>query len=117
MTNYFPEYPWPCKCCGKDNIDPDLVRRLNEARAIAGIPFVITSGCRCEARNAAVGGKPDSAHLAGMAADIACQRSTDRFRMVQALMIAGFTRIEISPRHIHVDLDKTKVADVLWLAA
>jgi uncharacterized protein YcbK (DUF882 family) len=117
MTDYFPEYPWPCKCgCNKDNHHPELVQRLNDARQIARIPFVITSACRCEKKNAEVGGKPDSAHLAGYAADIACQRSSDRFIMVQALMIAGFRRIECGPKHIHVDIDPTKVADVLWLA-
>lgn len=116
MVNYFPEEPWACKCgCGFDKIDEGLVQKLQEARAMAKIPFVITSACRCEEQNKKVGGKEKSAHLRGLAVDIACQRSTDRFLMVQCLMIAGFSRIEVAPRHIHVDMMPEAPQNVLWI--
>lgn len=49
-----------------------LANRLEKVRAILGHPLTITSGYRCPALNAAVGGVGDSAHLHGLAADIVC---------------------------------------------
>ena len=49
-----------------------LARTLEKVRAILGHPLQITSGYRCPALNAAVGGVGDSAHLYGLAADILC---------------------------------------------
>ena len=52
-----------------DGVEPDwdLVMRLDQARAIAEIPFVITSGIRSDEHNAMVGGSPSSSHLTGNA--------------------------------------------------
>lgn len=43
---------------------------LEPARVSFGAPIYITSGYRCPALNAAVGGKPTSQHLRGEAADL-----------------------------------------------
>ena len=43
---------------------------LEPARTAFGAPIYITSGYRCPALNAAVGGKPTSQHLRGEAADL-----------------------------------------------
>jgi uncharacterized protein YcbK (DUF882 family) len=116
MPDYFPEKPWGCNCgCGRYGVDAELIHRLNSARGIAKVPFQVTSSLRCPDKNAAVGGAANSAHLTGHAVDISCRRSADRYVMVQALMIAGFTRIEVAPAHIHVDVDPTKPHNVLWL--
>jgi len=58
---------------GEPGIEPDegLVRMLDEARHVSGIPYQITSGLRTKEHNAAVGGAPTSAHLTGHAVDIA----------------------------------------------
>ena len=50
-------------------MDTWLMMALDRARADAGVPFVVTSGWRSVAHNAAVGGAGDSAHLAGHAVD------------------------------------------------
>ena len=49
-----------------------LARTLEKVRDILGHPLTITSGYRCPALNAAVGGVGDSAHLHGLAADFVC---------------------------------------------
>ena len=60
-----------CKCgCGYANPHPELVRRLQGLRGDIGRPVVILSGCRCKAHNLSVGGRPQSYHLFGWAADI-----------------------------------------------
>ena len=50
-------------------MDTWLMMALDRARADAGVPFVVTSGWRSVAHNAAIGGAGDSAHLAGHAVD------------------------------------------------
>lgn len=86
-------------------MDFEFLFRLQKARTIAGIPFVITSGHRTKTHNKIVGGSPTSAHLLGVAADIACNSSTERWKIVFALRDAGFKRIGIGKDFIHVDSD------------
>lgn len=88
------------------NISQELLDKLNRARGYAGIPFKINSGFRTPVHNAAVGGKSKSAHLTGEAADIAARDPNTRFRILRALMELGFTRIEVTPWHVHVDVAK-----------
>ena len=114
--SHFKLSEFTCKCgCGKNNISLLLVNMLDNARELAGIPFHITSGCRCEKHNKAVGGEPDSAHLDGLAADITANASQTRFRVVDALLQAGFNRIGIGDTFIHCDIDSSKALEVIWL--
>ena len=107
---YFNPSEFVCKCgCGLNNISDELVNMLDNARELAGVPFVITSGCRCVKHNEASKGKPDSAHLSGKAADIAAPVGR-RYAILAALIDVGFERIGISfnGSFIHVDIDKSK---------
>ena len=115
MFDYFKIEEFACSCCGKNKIDPQFVKKLDEARRLAKIPFIITSGYRCEKHNKEVGGKADSAHLKGVAADISCQTSTSRYLIVNALIRAGFNRIGIAKDFIHCDIDKDKLQEVIWI--
>lgn len=56
--------------CGFDNIAPALVDTVQAIRDAAGVPVIISSGCRCKKWNVAKGGVSDSSHLSGLAADI-----------------------------------------------
>lgn len=99
-------------------IEPDLMAMLDVARERAGVPFWITCGLRTLEENSAVGGVPNSAHLAdghglSRAVDLACENSLVRWKMVFALKEAGIRRIVIEPRCLHVDIDETKPRDVL----
>ena len=46
------------------------IEQLDELRRLYGQPIIITSGYRCPALNKAVGGKPNSQHVKGQAADL-----------------------------------------------
>lgn len=46
------------------------IEQLDELRRLYGHPIIITSGYRCPQLNKAVGGKPNSQHVKGQAADI-----------------------------------------------
>lgn len=95
-------------------IKQELIDKLNIARALAERPFKITSGYRTKDHNKLVGGKSNSSHLRGEAADVECTSSRDRFFMLVAFFGAGFDRIGIGEDFIHVDVDKGKAASVIW---
>lgn len=46
------------------------IEQLDELRRLYNKPIIITSGYRCPALNKAVGGKPNSQHVKGQAADL-----------------------------------------------
>ena len=92
----------------------DLILILESIRNELGKPVIITSGYRTEAHNEKVGGKPNSSHLKGLAADIACKDSKYRFELVRELMEHGIDRIGIGNTFIHVDIDDSKSSDVIW---
>ena len=46
------------------------IEQLDELRRLYEHPIIITSGYRCPALNKTVGGKPNSQHVKGQAADI-----------------------------------------------
>ena len=84
--------------------------------------MTITSGVRCESFNASIKGSlvssriPDSDRI-GLAADIACTNSIDRYELVKvAQKLFKLIRIvgEHSGNFIHLDVDKTKPQEVLW---
>lgn len=96
-------------------LDKYLCELLDNAREYAGVPFVITSGLRSKEQNEAVGGVHDSAHLKGLAVDLACHSSDFRYKIVGALLQAGFSRIGIAKDHIHCDIDHTKPQNCLFI--
>lgn len=115
IIRYFKPEEFKCPCCGECKIHKDLVVSLDMAREMAGIPFVITSGFRCEKHNREVGGKPDSAHLKGWAVDIKATDSRTRYKIITALINCGFNRIGIAKNFIHADKDPDKPKEVIWV--
>lgn len=87
---------------------------LDLARSLAGVPFKISSGYRCNKHNKHVGGVKNSAHLKGLAVDIEVPDNVSRLKILRALVIVGFNRIGISKGFIHADIDKSK-PDNVWL--
>lgn len=111
----FYDYEFDCKCgCGLNNMDPVFLWKLQQARTEAQVSFTITSGCRCEKHNKAVGGKSSSEHLTGQAADILVPNSQVRFRILKAAFWAGFTRIGIGPTYIHLGNKRGNAQQVVW---
>ncbi len=70
-SEYFQQSEFACKCgCGfgtkEADIAADLVHALHVLRVKFGVPIIIDSAARCTKHNTDVGGKPKSAHLAGV---------------------------------------------------
>jgi len=79
------ESEYRCKCCGKlppffeieRYIYDELFRTFETLRERYGEPIPILSGYRCIDHNKEVGGVTYSAHIFGMALDIACKDRND----------------------------------------
>lgn len=107
---------------GKD-MKESFMKMLQQARTVASgigmqyglddVPFHVISGVRTPEYNKKVGGVDDSSHPRGYAADIECG-SRERFIIVNALLIVGFTRIGINHESVHVDNDPDKPEAVIW---
>jgi len=95
-------------------VSDELISMLDIARKKYGKSVVINSGYRTPEHNKSVGGTPESSHIKGLAADIACNNSTDSFKLEGVLREVGFKRIGMGSTFIHVDIDKDKSQNVLW---
>lgn len=113
--NYFSRKEECCPCCHEGGLQSGFRDKLNQAREIAGVPFVLNSAFRCPEHNFDVGGSDTSSHMAGVAVDIKCDQSRERYLILNALFAVGFNRIGIGKTFIHVDDDLTKPAGVVWL--
>jgi len=112
------EFDSDVKGSGK-NMKRDFLKKLDKARDIAKIPFKITSGFRTPQHNERLRkqgykASANSSHLKGCAADIYCKDSGTRQKIVNGLIMAGFTRIGIADSFIHCDTDQDK-NDAIWL--
>jgi len=100
--------------CNMNDLKGDFIKKLDIARQVAKVPFVLTSAYRSEAWEKEQGRDGTSSHTKGIAVDIKCSSSHDRFRIFNGLISVGFNRIGIGRNFIHVDLDKDKPSSVAW---
>ena len=116
----FPEYFAPdefAKCtpqCSVDDMSSFFMYRLNVARHIAGVPFVLNSAYRSvdwEKRHNRPG---TSSHCKGCAVDIRCFDDRSRSRIIYGAICAGFRRIGIGRSFVHLDSDSDK-PNAIWL--
>ena len=114
-----------CRCgCGSIGVSEKFMDMLQQARTMAGVPFAITSGCRCERHNNANSISVASDHLVGdfsicCGVDIRCVDPTIRHRMLKTFYEVGFSRIGIRQSFIHVGIGRSLGGrnddDVVWL--
>lgn len=111
---HFTPAEFACPCCGACDMDQGLLLRLDCARQELGRPLIVTSGYRCARHNAKVGGIPDSAHVQGLAADLAVRSSAERYVVLPVLQRL-FARIGVSKTFVHVDVCMDKPQAVIWV--
>lgn len=102
---FFSEHEFQRISCSMSDLDQNSLARLDYARKLAGIPFVITSAYRTPEHDKALGRSGKSAHTRGRAFDIACSDSRSRSLIVSSCIKAGFCRIGIAETFVHVDDD------------
>ena len=114
---HFKEIEFNCPCC---NLDADSMDRralflIDAAREFASVPFIINSSIRCKEHNDAIYGNKFSSHLNGTAFDIKAEISTVKFKIISALLKAGFNRVGITKTFIHCDIDPDKPQNLIWI--
>ena len=98
-----------------ENMDPMLGRMLDYMRTAYGGPITITSSYRAHTDPRTSAHEIDARGL-WQAVDIRVSTSRSRFGLVEAARKAGFRRIGIYDRHIHVDIAEAPFdQDVLWI--
>lgn len=115
LTENFNRKEYACKCgCGKDNIKDELAAKVQLVRNLVNRGIRINSGIRCEKHNAATKASPSSSHIDGWAADLGYTGSTERYELLNAVFKV-FNRVGIAKNFIHVDVDASKTAGVVWI--
>lgn len=116
---YFKLSEFACKHCGENHISEELVHKLDTARELAGIPFRINSGYRCEEHNKAVGGSKNSLHVKGLAADIDFTTHEQLYKILYGLTAAKVNRILIydgpGKTFVHADIHPGYTGGVAWV--
>jgi zinc D-Ala-D-Ala carboxypeptidase len=113
----FTEAEFRCSHCGRIEMRPDFMARLQSLRLAYGKPMKITSGYRCPEHPEEVKKKAPGTHTLGCAADIAVE-GTDAFELLRHAMRMGFTGIGIKQkgpgRFIHLDTHDKSPRPNVW---
>jgi uncharacterized protein YcbK (DUF882 family) len=106
LTRNFSAEEFECKCCGKNEVSYELVKRLQWLRDRFGKPLVITSGYRCDSHNKNVGGKRNSKHALGLAADVLTvnMTSSELHTFLKLIFEFDFRGVGIASTFIHLDI-------------
>lgn len=111
-VRYFRRGEFACKCggksCGGFPAEPSerLVKLADQVRDHFGKPAVVSSGLRCAAHNAAVGGVANSRHLTGRAMDFSISgvSGQELLGYVQSLGVHYAYQIG-GGAYVHMDVD------------
>lgn len=115
--NYFTPDEFTCQ--GEnvfDKMDEKLLKTIDAARTLAGVPFIIESSFRTKEYNDLIDppAAKNSAHLRGKAVDITCDDNLTRYRMLTAFLSLNIVRIGIGSNFIHVDVDSDLPSPRIW---
>lgn len=98
-----------CRHCGRMEMAPGFMAKVEAFRRAAGFPFVVTSAYRCPEHNAKVSGTgPTGAHTTGRAIDIAVSGERAYWIIANANRY-GFTGVGVKQhgphgkRFLHLD--------------
>ncbi len=101
--------------CSLQDMKQTTMSKLDTAREIAGIPFVLNCAYRSSRWDKNKGRSGTGSHTTGNAVDIRCHSLENRYKIVSALFQAGFTRIGIANNFIHADDSEKHKQRVVWL--
>lgn len=89
----------------------DILVKLS---CLYGKPLYFNSSFRTPIENQLCGGSPTSSHLKGLAFDIKCITSTDRYKLIDAINTLCINRYGVYKNFIHIDFDIDKPQNVTW---
>lgn len=116
MYRYFEEeeFTKAKPSCSLSDMNESFMKRLDDARHIAGVPFIVSSAYRSREYEISRGRSGTSSHCKGLAIDLLCSNSFNRLQILSALIKVGFMRIGLHNNFIHVDYDSSK-SQSIWL--
>lgn len=116
MAKYFSdrEFKNCVPSCSIDDMDKDFMELLDKVREDAGIPLVINCAYRSKEWDKRRGRSGNSSHCRGKAVDIRCNDSSNRFKIIEAAIKNGITRIGVGKTYIHLDNDDSLPQGVVW---
>lgn len=100
--------------CRLSQLQPVLVDAVNLLVSRLSFCPRITSAFRSQDWDRVKGRSGASAHCKGLAVDIACVTSAQRYEILRAAISLQIPRIGIGRNFIHLDLDPDKAQDVVW---
>ena len=107
LTKHFDSHEFDCRCGECDatgeQMNKQFIQTLEDMRSACGFPFIITSGLRCHTHNEYCGGSINSNHLKGVACDIACHNSDERWDIVSSALAHGLS-VGVAEDFVHVDM-------------
>lgn len=110
------EFLCPCGCLAGDDLtipmEVPFIMKLQKLRTRFQKPIIITSGYRCPSYNKRIGGAPNSKHCLGIAADVSCTNSKDRFTLLNLAFQIGFSGIGVDRTFLHLDIRESE--KVCW---
>lgn len=112
----FTKHEFDCKHSGKNEMDHEFMQLLQELRETLNFPLVVTSGYRdkthpIEARKTHSNGE----HTQGRCCDVRCINSATRYKIIEAALSLGFTRIGIAKNFLHLGIGGKGLPDyVIW---
>lgn len=89
--------------CEMEQMNTAFMERLQTARTLAGVPFKLNSAFRSVDYELSHHRTGKSLHTLGRAVDIKCVDAGTRYRIIEALIAAGFHGIGVDNTFIHVD--------------
>lgn len=109
-TKNFQVKEFACPCCGKNEINQNIIEMAQRIRTRIGVPVHVNSGYRCAKHNAEVGGKAGSYHMKGLAADLSCSKGAGAlFAVIADLKARGelpeleYGIFYIKKNFVHID--------------
>ncbi len=117
ISSCFKEYEFNncTPSCSLQDMEQSTIDKFDKARLIAGIPFIPTCGYRSKEWDLSKGRSGEGAHPKRKAIDLKCTDSISRYKIVDALLKAGFKRIGIAKTFIHADDAEDLSQCVIWM--
>lgn len=110
ITEHFDSKEFACQCCGRDDINKELVERLEKLFAAIGADkIIISSGIRCPDYSVSVGGYRNDMHVNKGAADLVVYKNGKEMSSFAVCAIAEdlglFNGIAvIDDAYVHLDI-------------
>lgn len=104
-VKYFRKSEFECSCgCGRADMDPELIAKLDSLRERYGRPMNVTSGFRCRSHPKEASKLKPGSHAQGKAADIATTTGAAKYELKRLAYDMGFVGIGDGDTFTHLDI-------------